>query len=88
MNFPVDPIPFLAAIDLFPKAVQFANKYETIILHDFACSKLYYEEKPIKLLSSEGEKCRGANSIHSLRILIWLDVELDMWQKIPLSLKH
>ena len=54
LNFPGNPIPALAHEDFFKEAIAFAKKHHIVILHDFAYSELYYEEKPISFLSIEG----------------------------------
>jgi LL-diaminopimelate aminotransferase len=54
LNFPGNPVPGLANEAFFRAAIAFARKYEIIILHDFAYSELYYEEKPVSFLSIEG----------------------------------
>lgn len=54
LNFPGNPVPALATVDFYKKAIAFANKYNIVILHDFAYSELYFEEKPISFLSIEG----------------------------------
>ncbi len=54
LNFPGNPIPAMATGDFFRKAIKFAKENSIIILHDFAYSELYYDEKPISFLSVEG----------------------------------
>jgi LL-diaminopimelate aminotransferase len=54
LNFPGNPIPAMATREFYEKAINFAKKYNVIILHDFAYSELYYDEKPISFLSIEG----------------------------------
>ncbi|MGM9928426.1 MAG: LL-diaminopimelate aminotransferase [Bacillus sp. (in: firmicutes)] len=57
LNFPGNPIPAMATKELFTEAISFAQKYNIIILHDFAYSELYYgDEKPISFLSLPGSK--------------------------------
>lgn len=56
LNFPGNPVPALATKDFFEKVVQFARKYHIVVLHDFAYSELYYEEKPISFLEIDGAK--------------------------------
>ncbi|MEH7235019.1 LL-diaminopimelate aminotransferase [Bacillus sp. JJ1562] len=56
LNFPGNPVPALATESFFKKVIQFAKKYQIIVLHDFAYSELYFEEKPISFLSVEGAK--------------------------------
>lgn len=54
LNFPGNPVPALATKEFFANVVQFANEHNIIVLHDFAYSELYYDEKPISFLSIEG----------------------------------
>ncbi|WP_156288985.1 LL-diaminopimelate aminotransferase [Oceanobacillus salinisoli] len=56
LNFPGNPIPTLATKEFFQDVIRFAKKYHIVVLHDFAYSELYYEEKPISFLSIEGSK--------------------------------
>lgn len=56
LNFPGNPVPALATKEFYQKVVEFAKKYNIAVLHDFAYSELYYEEKPISFLSVEGAK--------------------------------
>lgn len=57
LNFPGNPIPVMATEELFKEAIAFAQKYNIIIVHDFAYSELYYgNEKPISFLSLPGSK--------------------------------
>ncbi len=56
LNMPGNPIPTMADEAFFEKVVQFAKKHHIFLLHDFAYSELYYERKPISLLSIEGAK--------------------------------
>ncbi|MDT8861232.1 LL-diaminopimelate aminotransferase [Alkalihalobacillus sp. MEB130] len=56
LNYPGNPVPAMATKTFFEKVVAFARKYNIIVLHDFAYSELYYEEKPISFLSVEGAK--------------------------------
>ncbi|RXJ04608.1 LL-diaminopimelate aminotransferase [Anaerobacillus alkaliphilus] len=59
LNFPGNPVPVLATHEFFNTVVQFAKKHNIIVLHDFAYSELYYDEKPICFLSVEGAKDVG-----------------------------
>ncbi|MBB6453134.1 hypothetical protein HNQ94_001582 [Salirhabdus euzebyi] len=56
LNFPGNPVPAVATKDFFEKVVQFAKKYNIVVLHDFAYSELYYGKRPISFLSIEGAK--------------------------------
>jgi LL-diaminopimelate aminotransferase len=56
LNFPGNPVPALATKEFFEKVVHFAKENQIVVLHDFAYSELYFEEKPISFLSIEGAK--------------------------------
>lgn len=56
LNFPGNPVPALATEAFFKKVIEFAKKYQIIVLHDFAYSELYYDQKPISFLSIDGAK--------------------------------
>lgn len=56
LNFPGNPVPTLATKEFFEKVVQFANEHQILVIHDFAYSELYYEEKPHSFLTIEGAK--------------------------------
>ncbi|WP_332628666.1 LL-diaminopimelate aminotransferase [Halalkalibacter flavus] len=56
VNFPGNPVPAMATKGFFEKVVDFARKYNIIVLHDFAYSELYYDRKPISFLSVNGAK--------------------------------
>lgn len=59
LNFPGNPVPALSTLEFFQQVVKFAEAYDIAVLHDFAYSELYYEEKPISFLSVEGAKDVG-----------------------------
>lgn len=60
MNFPGNPIPIMATEELFKEAIAFAQKYNIVIIHDFAYSELYYtNRKPLSFLSMPGSKDVG-----------------------------
>lgn len=57
LNFPGNPIPAMPTKTFFEEVVQFAKKYDIIVVHDFAYSELYFtSEKPISFLAVEGAK--------------------------------
>jgi LL-diaminopimelate aminotransferase len=57
LNFPGNPVPTLATEAFFKEVIAFAQKYDIIVLHDFAYSELYYDgHKPISFLSIDGAK--------------------------------
>ncbi|MGM7722450.1 LL-diaminopimelate aminotransferase [Metabacillus sp. Hm71] len=60
LNFPGNPVPALASREYFAEVVAFANKYNILVLHDFAYSELYFEgNKPVSFLSVAGAKDVG-----------------------------
>lgn len=60
LNFPGNPVPALASSDYLKEVVEFAKRYNILVLHDFAYSELYFEgKKPISFLSIEGAKDIG-----------------------------
>lgn len=59
LNFPGNPVPALATKEFFEKVIDFCRAHNIVVLHDFAYSELYYEEKPISFLSVEGAKDVG-----------------------------
>ncbi|ARK30530.1 LL-diaminopimelate aminotransferase [Halalkalibacter krulwichiae] len=54
LNFPGNPVPSTASREFFEKVVRFAKENKIVVLHDFAYSELYYDERPISFLSVEG----------------------------------
>lgn len=56
LNFPGNPVPAMATKEYFERVVEFARTYQIVVLHDFAYSELYYEEKPLSFLSVDGAK--------------------------------
>jgi LL-diaminopimelate aminotransferase len=56
LNFPGNPVPALATKEFFDRVVRFAKENQIMVIHDFAYSELYYEEKPISFLSIQGAK--------------------------------
>jgi LL-diaminopimelate aminotransferase len=59
LNFPGNPVPAMATTEFFKEVVHFAKKYKITVLHDFAYSELFYDEKPISFLSVDGAKDVG-----------------------------
>ena len=59
LNFPGNPVPAMATKEFFEKTVQFAKENHILVIHDFAYSELYFEEKPMSFLSIEGAKDVG-----------------------------
>jgi LL-diaminopimelate aminotransferase len=57
LNFPGNPVPALATEAFFREVVEFAKRYNIIVVSDFAYSELYYDgNKPISFLSIPGAK--------------------------------
>ncbi|WP_147533706.1 LL-diaminopimelate aminotransferase [Bacillus marasmi] len=56
LNFPGNPVPAMATPEFFKQVVAFAKQHNIIVLHDFAYSELYFDEKPISFLSTPGAK--------------------------------
>ncbi|OQP01706.1 LL-diaminopimelate aminotransferase [Geobacillus sp. 44C] len=57
LNFPGNPVPALATEPFFREVVEFAKRYNIIVVSDFAYSELYYDgQKPISFLSVPGAK--------------------------------
>ncbi|WP_078410418.1 LL-diaminopimelate aminotransferase [Priestia abyssalis] len=57
LNFPGNPVPAMANEAFFAKVISFAEKYNILVIHDFAYSELYYDgNKPISFLSVPGAK--------------------------------
>lgn len=60
LNYPGNPVPAVATEEFFIKLVQFAKKHKIIIVHDFAYSEFYYDnKKPSSFLSVPGAKDVG-----------------------------
>ncbi|MGN1402050.1 MAG: LL-diaminopimelate aminotransferase [Bacillus sp. (in: firmicutes)] len=57
LNSPGNPIPTMFPEAVFRKAIDFANKHNILIVHDFAYSEFFYGDKrPISFLSVPGSK--------------------------------
>ncbi|TCS83551.1 LL-diaminopimelate aminotransferase [Tepidibacillus fermentans] len=57
LNFPGNPVPALATKEFFEEVVQFARKYEIIVIHDFAYSELIFDgHQKISFLEIDGAK--------------------------------
>lgn len=65
LNYPNNPTSAKAAGWLFKKAVELANKYGFIVAHDAAYTEIYFGEKPVSFLQTEGAKEVGVE-FHSL----------------------
>lgn len=57
LSYPTNPTAAFATKEYFKKAVDFAKKYQLILLHDFAYAELYFgNNKPISMLQIPGAK--------------------------------
>ena len=66
LNYPNNPTSAIAPDEFFKQAIEFANKYNVILLHDAAYSEVYYDAyKPKSFLEYPGAKEVGIE-FHSL----------------------
>lgn len=66
INFPGNPVPTLATESFFREVVDFAKRYDVIVVSDFAYSELYYDgQKPLSFLAIPEAKTVGVE-INSL----------------------
>ncbi|MDN4492647.1 aminotransferase class I/II-fold pyridoxal phosphate-dependent enzyme [Ureibacillus aquaedulcis] len=57
LNMPGNPVPMSPSIEYFSEVVEFAKKYNIIVLHDAAYSEFYFSgEAPISFLAAPGAK--------------------------------
>lgn len=57
LNLPGNPVPASPSIEYFAEVVEFAKKYNIIVLHDAAYSEFYFNgEGPISFLATPGAK--------------------------------
>ncbi len=57
INMPGNPVPASPSIEYFTEVVEFAKKYNIIVLHDAAYSEYYFTgDKPITFLEAPGAK--------------------------------
>ncbi|WP_339060033.1 LL-diaminopimelate aminotransferase [Tepidibacillus marianensis] len=57
LNFPGNPVPALATKDFFEEVVRFAEKYQIVVVHDYAYSELMFDgNRGISFLEVEGAK--------------------------------
>ncbi|MDQ0339829.1 aspartate/methionine/tyrosine aminotransferase [Caldalkalibacillus uzonensis] len=60
LNFPGNPVPALASRAFFEQVVQFAKRYNILVVHDFAYSELVFDgQKATSFLEVEGAKDIG-----------------------------
>lgn len=57
INMPGNPVPASPSIEYFTEVVEFAKKYNIIVLHDAAYSEFYFTgDRPITFLATPGAK--------------------------------
>ncbi|MFJ7952829.1 aminotransferase class I/II-fold pyridoxal phosphate-dependent enzyme [Lysinibacillus sp. NPDC096418] len=57
LNLPGNPVPAMPSLDYFAKVIDFAKKYNVIVLHDAAYSEFYFTgDGPISFLAAPGAK--------------------------------
>jgi len=60
LNFPGNPVPALATESFYREVVEFAKRYDVLVVSDFAYGELYYDgNKPVSFLSVPGAKDVG-----------------------------
>lgn len=66
LNMPGNPVPMSPSLQYFEEVVQFAKKYEILVVHDAAYSEFYFTgDHPISFLATPGAKEVGVE-INSL----------------------
>lgn len=66
LNFPGNPVPAMATESFYREVVEFAKRYNVLVVSDFAYGELYYDgNKPVSFLSVPGAKDVGVE-INSL----------------------
>ncbi|UPT59472.1 LL-diaminopimelate aminotransferase [Geobacillus thermoleovorans] len=66
LNFPGNPVPAVATESFYREVVEFAKRYDILVVSDFAYGELYYDgNKPVSFLSVPGAKDVGVE-INSL----------------------
>lgn len=66
INFPGNPVPAIATESFYREVVEFAKRYDILVVSDFAYGELYYDgNKPVSFLSVPGAKDVGVE-INSL----------------------
>lgn len=57
LNLPGNPVPANPSKEFFLEVVEFAKKYNIIVIHDAAYSEFYFEgDRPISFLATQGAK--------------------------------
>ncbi len=54
INYPNNPTGASATVEFFTQVVEFAKKYQIVVIHDFAYAALVFEGKPLSFLSIPG----------------------------------
>lgn len=66
LNYPNNPTAACAGLDFFQQAVEFARRYNLVIIHDMAYAEVYFDEfRPPSILQVPGAK-EVAVELHSL----------------------
>jgi LL-diaminopimelate aminotransferase len=65
INYPNNPTGAMATEEFFVKLVDFAHRYNIIIVSDLAYSEIYFDKPPISILQIDGAK-EVAIEVHSL----------------------
>src|SRR5699024_8120408 len=57
LNLPGNPVPANPTVEFFQQVVEFAKKYNILVLHDAAYSEYYFSgDRPVSFLQIEGAK--------------------------------
>lgn len=60
LNMPGNPVPMSPSIEYFNEVVEFAKRYEILVVHDAAYSEFYFTgDRPISFLAAKGAKDVG-----------------------------
>lgn len=60
LNLPGNPVPAMPTLTYFNEVVQFAKKYDILVVHDAAYSEYYFSgDKPLSFLEADGAKDVG-----------------------------
>lgn len=65
VNYPNNPTGATATRQFYTELVSYAKKYGTLVVSDAAYAELYYDERPISFLGTEGAKEVGIE-VHSM----------------------
>ena len=60
LNYPNNPTGATASKDFFDETIQFANKHNILVVHDFAYGAIGFDgQKPVSFLQADGDKDTG-----------------------------